>query len=403
MVHGDVAAEWEAALAAERGRLVRLCAHLTGDRDAAEDLAQETLLKAWQHAQQLIDAERRARWLSAIARNECRRWRQRRTTGNDPDLAGPCRSPAGAASPLPADLDDLPDNFDVERELERDELTLLLDRAMALLPAATRTVLVQRFVDAAPQVEIARRLGTTEGAVEARVQRGKLTLRRLLATTFAADAAAHGLVAPGGGLQRTRLWCPGCGQHHLEGRLAADVGELFLRCPACTRIGTHAINSRMGDGLQGLGAYRPAVKRVLRSIHDLFQVLPDAGAVRCLGCGSRLPIRVGVPPVGALPFGAYPSPNPTNDGVYVRCAHCGFADNETWYSLAWSLPEVRHFWQQHPRMRFLPAREIAVAGRRAMHTGVESVTRAAKVDIVLLRDTGKALYIDGAPRPGWVE
>ena len=31
----------------ERRRLVRLCATISGDRDAAEDLAQETLLEAW--------------------------------------------------------------------------------------------------------------------------------------------------------------------------------------------------------------------------------------------------------------------------------------------------------------------------------------------------------------------
>ncbi len=34
------------AMAAERARLVRLCARITGDRAAAEDLAQETFLEA---------------------------------------------------------------------------------------------------------------------------------------------------------------------------------------------------------------------------------------------------------------------------------------------------------------------------------------------------------------------
>jgi DNA-directed RNA polymerase specialized sigma24 family protein len=32
---------------AERDRLVRLCARLSGSMEAAEDLAQETLLEAW--------------------------------------------------------------------------------------------------------------------------------------------------------------------------------------------------------------------------------------------------------------------------------------------------------------------------------------------------------------------
>ena len=38
--------DWEAALRLERARLVRLCARFTGDVDAAEDLAQETLCEA---------------------------------------------------------------------------------------------------------------------------------------------------------------------------------------------------------------------------------------------------------------------------------------------------------------------------------------------------------------------
>ena len=40
----------QTALAAERPRLVAFCAHLSGSWDAAEDLAQETLLEAWRPA-----------------------------------------------------------------------------------------------------------------------------------------------------------------------------------------------------------------------------------------------------------------------------------------------------------------------------------------------------------------
>ena len=48
-VYAPVASEpgsiLETILASERTRLVRFCAHLTGNPDAAEDLAQETLLR----------------------------------------------------------------------------------------------------------------------------------------------------------------------------------------------------------------------------------------------------------------------------------------------------------------------------------------------------------------------
>jgi len=51
----------EVTLAAERARLVRLCARLTGDAGAAEDLAQETLLVAFQHEQALRDPAKAVR------------------------------------------------------------------------------------------------------------------------------------------------------------------------------------------------------------------------------------------------------------------------------------------------------------------------------------------------------
>ena len=56
----------------ERARLVHLCATITGSGEAAEDLAQETLLEAWRHLDGLRDPEKRAQWLSGIARNVCR-------------------------------------------------------------------------------------------------------------------------------------------------------------------------------------------------------------------------------------------------------------------------------------------------------------------------------------------
>src|SRR5689334_990502 len=77
---------------AERARLVRLCALLTGDRETAEDLAQETLYEAWRHEANLRDPERRAQWLSGIARNVCRRWlrkKARESTRFAPPGAGP--------------------------------------------------------------------------------------------------------------------------------------------------------------------------------------------------------------------------------------------------------------------------------------------------------------------------
>src|SRR4051795_5887126 len=93
---------------AARRRLGRLGERLTGDRHAAEDLAQETLLEAWRNAHKLHDPTGVDRWLAAIARHVCLRWGRRR--GRD-----------AALEPLEAD-DATAGTADVELELERAEL-----------------------------------------------------------------------------------------------------------------------------------------------------------------------------------------------------------------------------------------------------------------------------------------
>lgn len=99
-----------------RRRLVRLCAAVSGDRRAAEDLAQETLLEAWRNLHKLHDPAGADRWPAAIARNVCLRWA--RSRGRELGLPTAVEAQAQVG-----------DGFDVELELERAELAELLDRA----------------------------------------------------------------------------------------------------------------------------------------------------------------------------------------------------------------------------------------------------------------------------------
>jgi RNA polymerase sigma-70 factor (ECF subfamily) len=171
----------------ERAGLVRLCARLTGNVDAAEDLAQETLFEAWRHSYKLRDPRGRDRWLSAIARTVCRHWA--RDQGRElARLVRPDES-YDAADDFGVEL---ADDFDVEVELERHELAELLDRALGLLPTTTRQVLVARYVHDSPHAEIAARLGLSTDAVSMRLTRGKLLLRRALTADLREEAMAYG-------------------------------------------------------------------------------------------------------------------------------------------------------------------------------------------------------------------
>jgi len=369
-------ATWEAALPLQRARLVRYCRLHTGNLDAAEDLAQETLYEAWRHLHKLHDPDGFERWLGAIARNVCRRWARERGR----DLAHRSLPDADQENPGSAWEETLPDAVDMDVDLERTELLVLLDLALALLPPDTRQVLLQRYVEELPQAEIARRLGVSEGAVEARLQRGKLTLRRLLTTRFPEDAAAFGLVDETmADWQPTRLWCPGCGLRHLEGYLKPELGELRLGCPDCSRPDDgYYLNASMGHTLlAGLRTYKPAVTRVLDSICQLFQVHAVDGAVRCPNCRAWMPIRVEELP-DESPHWEW------RQSISLSCPNCGIQpgidDQESWHSLTWSLPETRRFWRAHPRMRFLPGRHIEVAGSPAVVTGFESLADGARLE-----------------------
>ncbi len=151
----------------EHSRLVRLCTHLTGDRHIAEDLAQETLLEAWRNADKLRAPDKRPQWLAGIVRRLWLSWARTQYRGL-PHLVQVAETETA-------------DDLDLELELERNELAQLLDRALGLLPAETRQVLVERYVRESPHAEIAELLGLPLGTVKRRMRLGLERVRQAMA------------------------------------------------------------------------------------------------------------------------------------------------------------------------------------------------------------------------------
>jgi len=64
-----------------QGAVFGLAYHLVGNREDAEDLAQEAFLQAYLHLNQLKERDKFASWLRQITANLCRMWlRQKRGT-----------------------------------------------------------------------------------------------------------------------------------------------------------------------------------------------------------------------------------------------------------------------------------------------------------------------------------
>ena len=375
----------EAAIPSERERLVRLCARLTGDTEAAEDLAQETLYEAWRNAHKLRDEEGYAQWLSAIARNVSLRWMRI----NGRELARHVAPATTGDENLHPAAELRAEDFEVEVELERSELAELLDRAMALLPPVTRAVLLERYVQEAPVAEVAARLRMSEGAVAMRLQRGKLLLRRVLGTDLKQEAAPYGLVeGDAEAWEQTRIWCPLCGQARLYGRFEPTSRVLGLRCPLCRDESSATIvNGGNAEIFAGVKGYKAALNRLMVWAHDYYTRGLVTRVVSCMQCGTPVPLEVCLDEDEPAGF---------DHGTRTVCAACGDQSYSALIGLSLCLPEGIRFWREHPRMRTLPDQEIEVAGSRAIVTTFESAGTAERFEVVFRAETFEVMSIHGA-------
>jgi RNA polymerase sigma factor (sigma-70 family) len=355
---------WDDAVPGLRTRLVRRARRLGVDAEGAEDLAQEALYEAWRLRDRLHDPAGIERWLLAILGNVHRRWVRRQGQERSRRAEDPARS-AGLESAeldLPAD-----ERFDVEVELERRELADLLDRAMALLPPETRDLLVQRFVDETPMSELATRWGMSQGAVQMRVQRGKLALHRVLTGTYADDAVAFGLIGETeAGWQETRIWCPVCGEGRMQGRFKDQRSEFELRCLQCGNFRMRDVNVQ-GYGVTG---FRATLKRLSSMCFDAWHDgMPGVHAHP-----HRMTLRRWVNPDGS-------------DQVLAACSACESNWATTLDGLALFSPAGQQFWREHPRIRRVAYQDLEAGGVPAVLTSYRSVTAESRLDVVLTRDT----------------
>lgn len=353
----------------ERDRLVRFCTKLTGNVDVAEDLAQMAYMEAWRLQDRLQDQARAQQWLYGIARNICLRWLRSKQRDN----AHIVTMKSGENNDEIAELEELlSDDFDLEQELEQKELIYLLDRALALLPDDTRTLLIERYVEDRPISEIAGQRSITIPAATKRLQRGKDAFRHVLTTQLSEELSPYFILPRAFFWQELRLWCPYCGMAHWK---AASTGStLHFTCSRCWPDPTCAMYNSVP---QGVKSYVSAMTRLLMFIDHYYRQCLAFKSVPCAGCGRSTPIVI----------------SEEDHQLCVDCPYCHTFQRETIASLTLSLPEARQFWRTQQRIRLLPERIIEIDGRAAVVASYESIADHARLDIIVAGDTYEVLHV----------
>jgi RNA polymerase sigma-70 factor, ECF subfamily len=173
--------------------LLAHCYRMSGSVHEAEDLVQETFLRAWRSADKFEGRSSVRTWLYRIATNVCLTNLENRPRRPLPAGLGTPDAMAGDALEIDHEIAWLEPVPDAAVEVaERDTIRLAFVAALQHLPARQRAVLILRDVLRWSAAEVAEALDTSTAAVNSALQRAhaQLAERGLTADTVEPDLTA---------------------------------------------------------------------------------------------------------------------------------------------------------------------------------------------------------------------
>jgi len=161
------------------GKIFRLAQHITQNREDAEDVLQETFLKAYEHLDQFQGNSKFYTWAVRIAVNQALMKLRRRKTDRSVSLDETIDTGEDTIVREIAAWGE-----DPEERFSREELGEILDSAVQSLETPYRSVFVLRDIEELSTEETADALGLSIPAVKSRLLRARLQLREKLTRQF---------------------------------------------------------------------------------------------------------------------------------------------------------------------------------------------------------------------------
>jgi len=161
-------------------RLLALATRMLGDREEANDVAQEAFVRIWKEASRWQQGPARFdTWLHRVALNLCYdRLRSGSRSGSSSVSSAGSRRERGMTDDIPEAVDPAPLPDERMTESERNER---IKAALAALPARQREALVLQYYQELSNVEAAQLMGISVDALESLLSRARRNLRGHLA------------------------------------------------------------------------------------------------------------------------------------------------------------------------------------------------------------------------------
>jgi RNA polymerase sigma-70 factor, ECF subfamily len=162
-----------------QSKIFRLAQHITQNREDAEDVLQETFLKAYEHLDQFQGNSKFYTWIVRIAVNQSLMKLRRRKNDKSVSMDDAIDTGEDMIVREIAAWDENP-----EERLSREEIGGILDSAIEGLEPPYRSVFVLRDIEELSTEDTAEALGLSVPAVKSRLLRARLQLREKLTRQF---------------------------------------------------------------------------------------------------------------------------------------------------------------------------------------------------------------------------